>query len=243
MTDPARAEAGAWRYPGDVRVSADDIAWFRRLRSLWVESESGAPALFGPGMSPDTIMTMSQADYDAYVARLEPILCAVFLHAQFDPGAYGFAQPLDGQAGIEVTADDIKLLRITQWRGFAMDGKRPYGDYTNYVIDMARALGLPVTRSAQGYDEISPEADARLVALHRRMQFVVQAYLEHSQLAPGDWFIPFDGWELPVQPRCRPVGRAAVATYRSDMERIRRRAASDLVPSRFQALAPLFGPD
>lgn len=241
-----RAEAtdSRRRFPTEVAISAEDIAWFRTCRSLWVEGENGAPAIFGTGLTPETIGTVSDEDYAAYETRIEPILCAFFLHAPFEPGAYRFAEPLDGRTGIEVTADDVTLLRRTSWRGFAIDNKRPYGDFTNYPIEMAQALGIPVTKNTKGQAEITPEAEARMVELHKKSQFVLQAYLEHARLDPGARFIPEDGWGMIVSPRCRPVQPAAIAAYKAAMARIALRAKAespvDLVVPRIQASMALF---
>lgn len=240
----ARAADPRQRYPGEIVISAEDIAWFRSCRSLWVDGENGAPAIFGSGLTPETIGTISAEDYTAYEIRMEPILCAFFLHASFEPGTYRFAQELDGRTDIAVTAEDITLLRTTSWKTFAIDNKRPYGDFVNYPIEMAQALGIPVTKNAKGYAEIAPDAEARMVELHRKSQFVLQAYIEHARLEPGAWFIPQDGWGMIVFPRCRPVKPAAIAAYKATMATIALRAqvesAVDLVVPRIQASVALF---
>ncbi len=249
MAFSARSEAAKMdeRFKAGVAVSAEDIAWFRSCRSLWVDSESGAPAIFGPGLSPETIGTISAADYAAFETRLEPILCAFFLHVPFEPGTYRLASAPAGMTQVEVTADDITLLRRTSWRHFAIDGKRPYGDFTNFPIDMAQALGIPVTINAEGYAALAPDAEARMLALHEKSQFVLQAYIEHARLEPGHWFVPYDGWSLLVSPRCRPLKAAAIAAYHAAMAGIAARAAVEdptkLVVPRLQVAAALLASD
>lgn len=238
MPGDGRAAPSPPRLPSPFRLSADDLAWFRSCRALWVDSESGAPAIFGPGMSPEGMETISGEDLAAFEARLEPILCAVFLHAPFEPGQYRFGAAREGQDGIDVTAEDITLLRHTNWRSFAIDSKRPYGDFTNYPIDMARALGLPIGQDANGYATIPQSEDDRMVALHRKSEFVLQAYIEHAALAPGDWPIPEDGWGGIVFPRCRPVPAGAVSAYAQAVA-LARTVSTDITP-RLRAQEALF---
>lgn len=228
------------RLRSPIQLSADDIAWFRSCRSLWVEGENGAPAVYGPGMTPEGLETISGEDLAAYEARLEPILCAFFLHASFAPGRYRLGAPRDGQEEIEVMQDDVTLMRHANWRTFAIDNKRPYGDFTNYPIDMARALGIPIGKDpVRGYATIPDEEDARMVTLHRKSELVLQAYIEHAALVPGAWAIPEDGWGGIVFPRGRPVSAAAVASYRAAVGTARAISA-DITP-RLKAQEALFG--
>ena len=101
--------------------------------------------------------------------------------------------------------------------------KRPYGAYTHFEIDMARALGLPIVESAEGYDEIGPENEARMDGLHKEMLFVLQAYIDRAELLPGAWFIPYDGWDIVVLPRCVRVEQWRIVRYKIAMAAIRLR--------------------
>lgn len=143
-----------------------------------------------------------------------------------------------------MSADHIRLLQTTSWRASTIDCKRPYGDYRHFQIDMARALGLPVMRSAEGYDEIGPGNEARMNALHGEMLFVLQAYIEHAELQPGDWIIPYDGCEGIVMPRCVPVGEDQLAHYKAATAAIAlrgmRETRSDLVVRKLNASSALF---
>lgn len=236
---PGARAAGTPRLSSPIQLSAEEIAWFRSCRSLWVDGENGAPAVFGPGMSPDDMATISGEELAAYEARLEPLLCAFFLHASFAPGRYRFAAPHTGEAEVEVSQGDITLMRHANWRSFAIDNKRPYGDFTNYPIDMARALGIPIGKDpVRGYATIPDEEDDRMVALHKKSELVLQAYIEHAALTPGIWNIPEDGWGGIVFPRCRPVAPTAVAVYLAAIKAAR--AASDDITPRLKAQAALF---
>jgi hypothetical protein len=42
------------------------------------------------------------------------------------------------------------------WPTPAVDGKRPYGNFTNYTVEMAQALGLPLHRQADGSLVVTP---------------------------------------------------------------------------------------
>lgn len=241
----SQSRAMSFRYRDPYELTFDDIAWFRSCRSLWIEAESGAPAILGPDMSPEVLFDLPEAAYETFERRLEPIQCAFFLHAAFKPGRYALAGVDAGaQSSVEVTQSDITLLRHTSWRTFAVDPKRPYGDFTNYPVEMAQALALPVTVDDQGYAAIDPELEDELVALHRKSQFVLQAYIENAELEPGAWTIPFNGWDALLRPRCRPVGRSALARYRAEMIVIARRAeferSGDLVVPLMRASGALF---
>jgi len=241
-----RAKAGErdWRYKDKVAIAAEDIDWFRQCRSTWIDCESGAPAIVPGELSEGAYGVEFDKDASPLLARLERLVCAYFLHAAFDAGGYALRIPLEGRAAIDVTPEHISLLRATNWRGPAIDCKRPYGDYTHFEIDMARALELPVTRSAKGYDEVADVVEQRMDALHKEMQFVLQAYIENARLAPGQWFIPYEGWNGIILPRCKPVGAEQIAAYESAMAVIALRALvqspGDLVVPKIEASVALF---
>jgi hypothetical protein len=238
------AAAPSWRYFDPVTITADDIAWFRACRSTWIDCESGAPAIIPGDMTLAAYGNAFDEPSSSVVARMERLSCAFFLHAAFGPGRYPFRKPLQGRRAFKVSADHIRLLQTTNWRTGTIDCKRPYGDYTHFEIDMARAVGLPVTRSAEGYDEIGTKGEARMDVLHKEMLFVLQAYIEHAVLAPGQWFIPYDGWDGIVMPRCVPVGDAQVADYKASMAAIAMKGIFetpyDLVVPNIRASAALF---
>ena len=232
-------------YPDPYDLTLDDIVWFRSCRSLWIDSEAGAPGIFGPGLTPETMMSVSSEVYSDFERRIEPIQCAFFLHATFKPGRYALSEgEADAPDFLDVTESDITLLKRTSWRAFTIDPKRPYGNFTNYPVEMAQALGLPVSVDGQGYAEIDPETEQELVVLHRKSQFVLQAFIEHAELASGPWFIPFDGWQAIISPRCVPVGQPAIDQYTATMAvlaaRSKNEAAVDLVVPSINASAALF---
>jgi len=231
------------RHPAPYHLTADDIAWFRSFRSVWVTVESGAPGLLPPGEEEeDFYEAMEDAGSDLR-RRYEAVVCCIFLHGTFRPGSWELARPIDGRTRVEIGTDQIRLLRYAIWRYGAIDGKRPYGSYTHYQIDMARILDVPVTRSAEGYDQISPAEEARLTALHREMTAVVQAYVEHVEIQPGDWFVPPDGFESMLRARCRPVEAWQVRAYVDAMAEIaarRARGVTDNWSIEFDALDKLW---
>jgi hypothetical protein len=220
---PTYAAPKRWRFLTPVTITADDIAWFRTAQSIWLDVESGAPAMIPAGVR-DKYVEADELNANPYFRRLEPIACAFFLHATFVPGDYALATKPDGRARFIVTTEHIRLLQITNWRTFAIDGKRPYGDFTNFPIDMARRLGLTITPSPKGYSEISKADEARMEVLHQEMLFVVQAFIEHAQLAPGAYAIPYDGWNGHVLPRCAPVPATQLDAYKQDMAKVMAKA-------------------
>jgi len=220
-----------WKFTDKVEITAEDIAWFRACRSTWIRCEAGAPAIVPGDMFLDDFEDALDEEHGKGLSRFEKVVCAFFLNARFSAGRYALRQPLEGRTSFGVTDEHFRLLRAAVWRAAMIDCKRPYGDYTNYPIDMARILGLPITRNPQGYDEISAQDDARMVVLHEEMLFVVQAYIEHAELAPGRWLVPWDGWDSRgiFGPRCTPPTAAQAAAYQHAIA-----AIHELVERRFK---------
>lgn len=232
-------------YPDPYELTPDDIAWFRNCRSLWIDAEAGSPGIFAPGLTPEILSNVSPEVFMDFERRMEPIQCAFFLHSKFRPGRYMLSGgEADAPSFVEVTEIDITLLRRTSWRAFTIDPKRPYGDFNDYPAEMAEILGLPVSMNDQGYTTTDPELDQKLMAFHRKSQFVLQAYIEHAELGSGHWFIPFNGWDAFISPRCRPVGQEAIERYKAEMavlaERSRIESAVDLVVPLINASTALF---
>ena len=121
--------------------------------------------------------------------------------ADLKPGSYA-----DGKAPFTFTTRHLQLLRQQSWLPLEMlgmaaedylaegcwptpsvDGKRPYGDFTNYPVEMAQALGLPVRQQADGSLAITPALQAELKVLHQQTMpalqvFVREALLRHNTL-------------------------------------------------------------
>ena len=236
---------GENRYPQPVEISAEDIAWFHACRAEWVNCESGAPAIFPPEIDFDgSRQPEVRGDERAIGERLDRVACAFFLHGAFAAGRHAFSPPHHGHADFLVTPEHIKLLQITSWRGPAIDCKRPYGDFTYFEIDMARALGISIGTSPKGYAEISDEAVARMDALHLDMLFVLHAYLRFARIAPGRYFLPRQGLDGVAHPRCAPVTQVEIDAYLRAMTTVdaRRRLVpgNDQIPDETGAEQALF---
>ncbi|MDR0274684.1 MAG: hypothetical protein LBI48_04970 [Burkholderiaceae bacterium] len=209
-----------WKFADKVEITGEDIAWFQACHATWMNRDAGAPAIV-PGDMPvqdfeNALGEKLNEGSSAVLSRLEKIVCAFFLNARFMAGSYSLRQSPEGTTSFMVTHEHVRLLRAANWRAAMIDCKRPYGDDTHYTNDMARILGLPITRGPQGDAQIGAEAEARMGALHEEMRFVLQAYIEHAELLPGDWFVPCDGWDgdVTIAPRCTPPTSAQVAAYR-----------------------------
>ena len=209
----------------DVEILPEDVAWFHACRSLWVDGDTGAPAIVANGMTLEAFVEAFYADNSPVAERMERVVCAFFLHAAFWPGRYWFRAPLDGRTQISVTGNDIKLLRSTNWKTFAIDNKRPYGDINRFEPEPEDAYAEFGRREQFVFsDEIDFEEER-----HRKLQFVLQAYLETAALSPGKWLIPDDGWKGFILPRCTPVTSDEMAAYERTMAHIRARSRSDAV--------------
>lgn len=139
---------------------------------------------------------------------------AFLANATLAPGRYEYRNPLsaadlaeqpfaakklcpirNGTVTVDVRAEHLSLLKRASVRlfddggldmGAGIDYKRPYGDMTNFYLDMAEALGLKPEGPA--YDDqpaFRPLSDAqvqRLDRLHEEMQPVLQVLLLKGEL-------------------------------------------------------------
>lgn len=112
------------------------------------------------------------------------------------PGSYA-----NGKAPFTFTTRHLQLLRQQSWLPLDMlgmgaedylaegcwptpsvDGKRPYGDFTNYPVEMAQALGLPVRQQADGSLAITPALQAELKVLHQQTMPALQVFVREALL-------------------------------------------------------------
>lgn len=136
------------------------------------------------------------------VGALMPRLCAG--GASLVPGRYqlpaemrdAFEDPEWGVADDGTFAFDDRhaiLLKHVNWRTEPLDGpywplpfvdgKRPYGDRSDFQIDMAVHLGLSHV-AADGTLQYDDDHDAGLAALHGDMLAALQIFLVHATLPP-----------------------------------------------------------
>lgn len=109
-----------------------------------------------------------------------------------------------GDRTVRVTEQNLKLLRELSLRwpppsdcetrlkgsefpAAAIDPKRPYGDMTAYMIDMARILDCLPPAPADGIFRPDAALADDLHRLHLQMLPVLQAFVEHARLEPGTY--------------------------------------------------------
>lgn len=186
-------------------LNVHHLALIRRFNIGWSPVESGAPMLnpaypLGKG---ETLALAMQAiaSKDAALAAQRLMEASQLLPhfvqmADLKPGGYAY-----GQAPFTLTARHLILLRQQAWMSQEMlgmgaedylaegywptpsvDGKRPYGDFTNYPVEMAQALGLPVRRQANGSLSITPALQAELKTLHRQTMPALQVFVREALL-------------------------------------------------------------
>ena len=92
----------------------------------------------------------------------------------------------------ELTEDHIKLLKIAQWKYWCIDPKRPYGDATNYYVDMAKALGIAGESKGESKAEnltgkvtFTLKETKRMDRLHGDMVFAFAVLLQYGEIQPG----------------------------------------------------------
>ena len=186
-------------------LNVHHLALIRRFNIGWSPVESGAPMLnpahpLGKG---DTLQLAMQAigASDAPMAAQRLMEAALLLPhfvqmADLKPGNYA-----NSKAPFPLTARHLTLLRQQSWMPLEMlgmaaedylaegcwptpsvDGKRPYGDFTNYPVEMAQALGLPVRQQANGSLAITPALQAELKVLHQQTMPALQVFVREAGL-------------------------------------------------------------
>ena len=186
-------------------LNVQHLALIRRFNIGWSPVESGAPMLnpaypLGKG---DTLALAMQAiaSKDAALAAQRLMEASLLLPhfvqmADLKPGSYA-----NGKAPFTLTARHLTLLRHQSWMTLEMlgmgaedylaegywptpsvDGKRPYGDFTNYPVEMAQALGLPVRQQADGSLAITPALRTEMKALHQQTMPALQVFVREAGL-------------------------------------------------------------
>ena len=186
-------------------LNVQHLALIRRFNIGWSPVESGAPMLnpaypLGKG---DTLALAMQAiaSKDAALAAQRLMEASLLLPhfvqmADLKPGSYA-----NGKTPFTLTARHLILLRQQSWMPLEMlgmgaqdylaegywptpsvDGKRPYGDFTNYPVEMAQALGLPVRKQANGSLTIPPALRAELQTLHQQTMPALQVLVREAGL-------------------------------------------------------------
>ncbi|WP_332859895.1 hypothetical protein [Janthinobacterium svalbardensis] len=186
-------------------LNVQHLALIRRFNIGWSPVENGAPMLnpaypLGKG---DTLKLAMQAiaSQDAALAAQRLMEASLLLPhfvqmADLKPGSYA-----NGKAPFVLTAQHVTLLRQQSWMTLDMlgmgaedylaegywptpsvDGKRPYGDFTNYPVEMAQALGLPVRQQADGNLAITPALRTELKALHQQTMAALQVFVREAGL-------------------------------------------------------------
>ncbi|MGK5051971.1 hypothetical protein [Janthinobacterium sp. RB2P8] len=186
-------------------LNVHHLALIRRFNIGWSPVESGAPMLnpaypLGKG---DTLALAMQAiaSKDAALAAQRLMEASLLLPhfvqmADLKPGSYA-----NGKTPFALTARHLTLLRQQSWMTLEMlgmgaedylgegywptpsvDGKRPYGDFTNYPVEMAQSLGLPVRQQADGSLSITPTLQAELKTLHRQTMPALQVFVREAGL-------------------------------------------------------------
>ena len=161
-------------------LTVQHLALIRRFHIAWSPVESGAPMLnpehpLGAG---DTLALAIQAigGKDAAIAA-QRLMEAALLLPDFVQMATQAWMPLEM---LGMAAEDY--LAGGYWPTPSVDGKRPYGDFTNYPVEMAQALGLPVRKRPDGVLAVAPALRQELEALHEQTLPALQVFVRHASL-------------------------------------------------------------
>ena len=191
--------------PAPRVLNVQHLALIRRFNIGWSPVESGAPMLH-PGQplgKGDTLALAMQATAvkDAALAAQRLIEAAQLLPdfmqmARLKPGSYALGKTsfafgerhqllLRRQSWITMEMLGLEAgdyLSEGYWPTPSVDGKRPYGDFTNYPVEMAPALGLPVRKRADGALVVTPALEKELEALHQQTMPAMQVFVRHAGL-------------------------------------------------------------
>ena len=190
-------------------LNVHHLALIRRFNIGWSPVESGAPMLnpaqpLGDSNGGDTLALAMQiiATKDAALAAQRLMEAAQLLPhfvqmANLKPGNYA-----NGKTPFTFTTRHLTLLRQQSWMPLEMlgmgsaedylaegywptpsvDGKRPYGNFTNYPVEMAQALNLPVRQQADGSLTITSKLEAEMEALHEQTEAALQVFVRQAGL-------------------------------------------------------------
>ncbi|MBB5368460.1 MULTISPECIES: hypothetical protein [unclassified Janthinobacterium] len=190
-------------------LNVHHLALIRRFNIGWSPVESGAPMLnpaqpLGDSNGGDTLALAMQiiATKDAALAAQRLMEAAQLLPhfvqmANLKPGNYA-----NGKTPFTFTTRHLTLLRQQSWMPLEMlgmgsaedylaegywptpsvDGKRPYGNFTNYPVEMAQALNLPVRQQADGTLTITSNLEAEMEALHEQTEAALQVFVWQAGL-------------------------------------------------------------
>ncbi|MCC5975274.1 MAG: hypothetical protein JJT81_14645 [Rubellimicrobium sp.] len=210
-------------FPDPVRISAEEIARFRRTRVFWLEDEAGAPALVPDGAQPDR--HFEALGDSGSPGDFERLFLAFGFHATLQAGDFpldpdrliGRHPALPGGAApplrFRVTDDHRTLIRLAWWKQGFVDPKYPYGNYHHTEADVAGRLGHVVPLDDTGTFTLSPQRETHYRRLHHETALALAVVLTEAQLAPGTYRLPIDGWRSVSAVRLSPVDPAALLAY------------------------------
>lgn len=222
------------RFPRPIALTVADIEWFRHFGVAWIFSENGAPTMILPGLNLNSHSELFEGDAgaQAIIYDFERVFTAFAVYGRLNPGRYSInperiignlPQGLSMQAEFELTPTHLRLIRHAWWRKGFIDFKYPYGNYSNYAVDMALKLGRNVPKNSDtGEFELSASDQALYQRLHKELLFVLQVFVEHAQIEPGSYQLPVDGWDSAFV-RLHPPTAQQVVGYMKNAVRLKKR--------------------
>lgn len=201
----------------EVEVTDAEVAIIRSMPVIWDGSESGAPIVcvgepwqepYPPSLSKSETERLRRALYAVapfvrfgelapgryeFESALPPNYLA---HEPFV--ANGRSQVVGKRVSVELRPEHLKLLQSDTIRIrdggdlellVGIDSKRPYGDMTDFYLDMADLLGItpagPPRKEQPSRNEFTDTQTAELDALHETMEPALQVFLQRAAFRPG----------------------------------------------------------
>ena len=212
------------RFPMPMKLTAEDIKWFRDFGALWIPSENGAPALVPPKMTYEGYFELYAGGDDSQqvLQQFERVFITFAVYGQLSPGSYSLdsnqvignlPSGLARQTDFTLTPAHIKLLQSAWWRKGFIDFKYPYGSYRFYEADMAIKLGKKVPINATtGAFELSLAERKEYQQLHKELLYALLIFVQHAHITPGHYQLPVDGWASAFV-RFEPPHKRQISNY------------------------------
>lgn len=194
------------RFPAPTALTVADIKWFRSFGASWIFSENGSPALVLPGLTLEEHAKLYDNNDETRLVldRFERVFTAFAVYGSLSSGVYSIdAKKIVGELPVglapktkfELTQTHMNLMRHAWWREGFIDYKYPYGSYRYYEADMAIKLGEIVPKNSQtGVFELSELNRKKYQKLHKELLFSLLVFVKHTEIEPGEYQLPVDGW-------------------------------------------------
>jgi hypothetical protein len=194
---PCESGAPGVDFKNTFGIKDEDEDWTPGLAKLMDINPAGANGAFSPEQSAKLTAMQSEMmqafQVTIQLGKLEPgkYVMKNRLREIYPDGKCAldsndkatFTIPQSDTIEFQLTEEHLKLLHHGHFNGLCLDPKRPYGDMTNYEIDMADALGIPVPPKIN-FTQAQLQHFRRL---HTEMLYALQIFIQNAAIEPGQY--------------------------------------------------------